>query len=56
MIKLESVSVPATSRFASLYQEQKQPVVDYFHYQLKDETVYENRLAELKTNHFNEKT
>ncbi|KUP07334.1 hypothetical protein Q75_05620 [Bacillus coahuilensis p1.1.43] len=51
-MKLESVSVPATSRFASLYQEQKQPVVDYFHYQLKDETVYENRLAELKNKSF----
>ncbi|HEY9576322.1 MAG TPA: bacillithiol biosynthesis BshC, partial [Pseudobacillus sp.] len=47
-MELESLSVPAINRFASLYLKQEAPVTDFFHYNLSDRSVYEKRAADLQ--------
>ncbi|GLY10584.1 bacillithiol biosynthesis cysteine-adding enzyme BshC [Pseudobacillus badius] len=47
-MELESLSVPAINRFASLYLKQEAPVTDFFHYNLSAGTVYEERAADLQ--------
>ncbi|HEY9577781.1 MAG TPA: bacillithiol biosynthesis cysteine-adding enzyme BshC, partial [Pseudobacillus sp.] len=47
-MELESLSVPAINRFASLYLKQEAPVTDFFHYNLSDRSVYEKRVADLQ--------
>ncbi|MFK2824902.1 bacillithiol biosynthesis cysteine-adding enzyme BshC [Bacillus sp. B190/17] len=47
-MQLESLSVPAINRFASLYLKQEAPVTDFFHYNLSDVNVYEKRAADLQ--------
>ncbi|MGE8204185.1 bacillithiol biosynthesis cysteine-adding enzyme BshC [Heyndrickxia sp. NPDC080065] len=50
-MELENIMIPATNRFASLYIEQKQPVKDFFHYDLTS-TVFEKRLEDLHKREF----
>lgn len=47
-MELESISLPAINRFASLYLEQKPPVTDFFHYHLSDEQAYKKRAVDLQ--------
>ncbi|MBS4177220.1 bacillithiol biosynthesis cysteine-adding enzyme BshC [Lederbergia citrea] len=42
-MKIESIVIPATSDFASLYIEQKEPVKGFFHYDITENTVFEQR-------------
>ncbi|MCJ8006169.1 bacillithiol biosynthesis cysteine-adding enzyme BshC [Lederbergia wuyishanensis] len=43
----ESIVIPATNDFASLYIEQKEPVKGFFHYDITENTVYEKRYNDL---------
>ncbi|KAB7707963.1 bacillithiol biosynthesis cysteine-adding enzyme BshC [Bacillus aerolatus] len=47
-MELESISIPAINRFASLYLKQEAPVTDFFHYRLSDVNAYEKRAADLQ--------
>ncbi|HEY4553526.1 MAG TPA: bacillithiol biosynthesis cysteine-adding enzyme BshC, partial [Bacillaceae bacterium] len=49
---LESIAVPATNRFASLYIDQQDPVKDFFHYPITDE-VFALRHTDLMERDFN---
>ena len=51
-MKLESIQIPAINLFASSYLKQEKPVVDFFHYRLSDEHVFEKRLKELDNRTF----
>ncbi|GIN83807.1 putative cysteine ligase BshC [Heyndrickxia sporothermodurans] len=51
-MELENISIPATNRFASLYLEQKQPVNNFFHYDITASSVYEERLKDIHKRHF----
>lgn len=51
-MELENISIPATNRFASLYIEQKQPVKDFFHYDITDSNVFEKRMNDLHKRDF----
>ncbi|MGG4037052.1 bacillithiol biosynthesis cysteine-adding enzyme BshC [Heyndrickxia ginsengihumi] len=52
-MELENLSIPATNRFASLYLEQKQPVKDFFHYDIRDSSVFKRRAQDLRERTFN---
>ncbi|MEK4030291.1 bacillithiol biosynthesis cysteine-adding enzyme BshC [Pseudobacillus sp. FSL P4-0506] len=48
-MELESLSVPAINRFASLYLKQEAPVTDFFHYNLSDRrNAYKERAVDLQ--------
>jgi bacillithiol synthase len=49
---LENILIPATNRFASLYIEQKKPVKDFFHYDIKDQDVFTKRYKDLTEREF----
>ncbi|RIW36312.1 bacillithiol biosynthesis cysteine-adding enzyme BshC [Bacillus salacetis] len=51
-MELESLYIPATNRFASLYLQQQPPVTSFFHYNLGDPNLFENRVADLKKRDF----
>ncbi|MBE3568683.1 MAG: bacillithiol biosynthesis cysteine-adding enzyme BshC [Bacillales bacterium] len=51
-MELESIQIPAINLFASSYLKQEKPVVDFFHYRLSDEHVFEKRLRELENRTF----
>ncbi|MBW8348640.1 bacillithiol biosynthesis cysteine-adding enzyme BshC [Bacillus sp. IITD106] len=46
-MELESIVIPATNDFASLYIEQKEPVKGFFHYDITENTVFEKRYRDL---------
>ncbi|MBS4193887.1 bacillithiol biosynthesis cysteine-adding enzyme BshC [Lederbergia citri] len=46
-MELESIVIPATNDFASLYIEQKEPVKGFFHYDITENTVFEKRCRDL---------
>ncbi|MCR2820820.1 bacillithiol biosynthesis cysteine-adding enzyme BshC [Lederbergia panacisoli] len=48
-MKFESIVIPATNDFASLYIEQKEPVKGFFHYDITENSVYEKRYRDLMT-------
>jgi bacillithiol synthase len=49
---LESLRIPATNRFASLYLQQEEPVTSFFHYNLNANNVYSKRLEYIKERDF----
>jgi bacillithiol synthase len=49
---LESLRIPATNRFASLYLQQEEPVTSFFHYNLNANNVYSKRLEDIKERDF----
>lgn len=51
-MELESLYIPATNRFASLYLQQESPVTSFFHYNLADPNLYAKRVTELKDRDF----
>ncbi|WP_409253607.1 bacillithiol biosynthesis cysteine-adding enzyme BshC [Bacillus sp. SCS-153A] len=51
-MELESLYIPATNRFASLYLQQEPPVTSFFHYNLEDSDLYAKRVADLKGRDF----
>jgi bacillithiol synthase len=51
-MELESLYIPATNRFASLYLQQESPVTSFFHYNLGDSDLFANRVTELKKRDF----
>ncbi|WP_335870512.1 bacillithiol biosynthesis cysteine-adding enzyme BshC [Bacillus sp. 2205SS5-2] len=51
-MELEKFSIPATNRFASLYLHQEKPVTDYFHYDLSQSSLYEQRVKDLEMRDF----
>ncbi|MEB6551379.1 bacillithiol biosynthesis cysteine-adding enzyme BshC [Heyndrickxia sporothermodurans] len=51
-MELETISIPATNRFASLYIDQKQPVKSFFHYDITNSHVFEKRLEDLHKRNF----
>ncbi len=46
-MELESIMIPTTNRFASLYLKQAKPVKDFFHYDLNSEAVFNKRYDNL---------
>jgi bacillithiol synthase len=52
IMELESLYIPATNRFASQYLQQEPPVTSFFHYNLTDSSLYEDRVNELKKRDF----
>ncbi len=51
-MELESVMIPGTNRFASLYLEQKEPVKSLFHYDLNEQDVFERRYVHIMERSF----
>lgn len=51
-MELENISIPATNRFASLYLEQEEPVNHFFHYDIKEKTVFKKRMEDLHNRNF----
>ncbi|WP_421384454.1 bacillithiol biosynthesis cysteine-adding enzyme BshC [Bacillus salacetis] len=51
-MELESLYIPATNRFASLYLQQEFPVTSFFHYNLTDSNLFGERVADLKKRDF----
>ncbi|MBM7586731.1 bacillithiol biosynthesis cysteine-adding enzyme BshC [Bacillus pakistanensis] len=51
-MELESLFIPATNRFASLYLQQQEPVAAFFDYNINDKNVFQNRLEDLKNREF----
>ncbi|MCP3741731.1 bacillithiol biosynthesis cysteine-adding enzyme BshC [Rossellomorea sp. BNER] len=51
-MELESLYIPATNRFASLYLQQQEPVTTFFDYNIIDKNVYQNRLGDLSNREF----
>jgi bacillithiol synthase len=51
-MELESLYIPATNRFASLYLQQEFPVTSFFHYTLTNPRLYEERMSDLKKRDF----
>ncbi|MFS0614920.1 bacillithiol biosynthesis cysteine-adding enzyme BshC [Lederbergia ruris] len=54
-MEIESIVIPATNDFASLYMEQKEPVKGFFHYDITENGVYEKRYNDLMKRDFNRK-
>ncbi|OAK67073.1 bacillithiol biosynthesis cysteine-adding enzyme BshC [Lederbergia galactosidilytica] len=54
-MEIESIVIPATNDFASLYMEQKEPVKGFFHYDITENGVYEKRYKDLMKREFNRK-
>ncbi|GIN57605.1 putative cysteine ligase BshC [Lederbergia ruris] len=54
-MEIESIVIPATNDFASLYMEQKEPVKGFFHYDITENGVYEKRYNDLMKRNFNRK-
>lgn len=54
-MEIESIVIPATNDFASLYMEQKEPVKGFFHYDITENEVYKNRYNDLMKQNFNRK-
>jgi bacillithiol synthase len=52
IMELESLYIPATNRFASLYLQQESPVTSFFHYNIADSNLFEDRITELKKRDF----
>ncbi|MCM3110247.1 bacillithiol biosynthesis cysteine-adding enzyme BshC [Lederbergia lenta] len=46
-MELESVNIPATNDFASLYIKQKEPVKGFFHYDITENAVFEKRYKDV---------
>lgn len=55
LMEIESIVIPATNDFASLYMEQKEPVKGFFHYDITENGVYEKRYNDLMKRDFNRK-
>lgn len=55
LMEIESIVIPATNDFASLYMEQKEPVKGFFHYDITENGVYEKRYNDLMKRNFNRK-
>ncbi|WP_456271630.1 bacillithiol biosynthesis cysteine-adding enzyme BshC [Bacillus sp. AK031] len=51
-MELESLYIPATNRFASLYLQQEFPVTSFFHYTLTNPRLYEERMSDLTKRDF----
>ncbi|MGM0844498.1 MAG: bacillithiol biosynthesis cysteine-adding enzyme BshC [Bacillota bacterium] len=51
-MELESLYIPATNRFASLYIQQEHPVTSFFHYNLNDPELYPNRIQDINKRDF----
>ncbi|WP_062105168.1 bacillithiol biosynthesis cysteine-adding enzyme BshC [Bacillus niameyensis] len=49
---IESIVIPATNDFASLYIAQKEPVKGFFHYDITENTVFEKRVSDLLKRNF----
>lgn len=52
-MELESVDIPATNDFASLYIKQKEPVKGFFHYNITENAVFENRYEDVMKKKYN---
>lgn len=46
-MELESINIPATNNFASLYIDNKEPVKGFFHYDIAEEAVFESRYNDI---------
>ncbi|RDI47559.1 bacillithiol biosynthesis cysteine-adding enzyme BshC [Falsibacillus pallidus] len=51
-MELVNISIPAANQFASHYLQQTKPVVDFFHYNLMNPTLYKDRLNDLSKREF----
>ncbi len=51
-MNIESMVIPATNDFASLYIDQKEPVKGFFHYDITENAVFEKRYHDLMAREF----
>lgn len=51
-MELESLYIPATNRFASLYIQQEPPVTSFFHYNLDKPGLYADRVKDINLRDF----
>ena len=51
-MNIESMVIPATNDFASLYIDQKEPVRGFFHYDITENAVFEKRYHDLMAREF----
>ena len=51
-MNIESMVIPATNDFASLYIDQKEPVRGFFHYDITENAVFEKRYHDLMARGF----
>ncbi|MEK3887071.1 bacillithiol biosynthesis cysteine-adding enzyme BshC [Bacillus sp. FSL K6-3431] len=52
-MELESIDIPATNDFASLYIKQKEPVKGFFHYDITEKAVFEKRYKDITKEEYN---
>ncbi|WP_244886903.1 bacillithiol biosynthesis cysteine-adding enzyme BshC [Rossellomorea vietnamensis] len=51
-MELESLNIPAINQFASKYLKQEEPVTSFFHYNINNPSVYEERMKDLESRTF----